>query len=114
MQPDGAERVCRLAFGIRSYALLSSVSPTCWRPMPFHLVVVTSFAGVAILLAAIGIYAAAAYHVQSHSHEFGLRLALGGGAAGVAAVFVLARRIGDALYLVPGSHNGVLFGRCAR
>ena len=38
------------------------------------------------------------------------RPALIGGAAGVVAVLVLAQIIGDALYLVPGSHNGVLFG----
>lgn len=96
----------------------------------FNLVVVASFAGVAILLAGIGIYGAAAYHVQSRTHEFGVRLALGGrpailireavwltawpafagGAAGIVILLVLARIIGDALYLVPGSHNGVLFG----
>jgi putative ABC transport system permease protein len=96
----------------------------------FNLVVVTSFAAVAILLSMIGIYAAAAYHVQSRTHELGVRLALGGrpvtliiaamwqtarpvltgAAAGVVVLLVLARIIGDALYLVPGSHNGVLFG----
>lgn len=96
----------------------------------FNLAVVSGFAAVAILLSAIGIYAAAAYHVRARTREFGVRLALGagpvtlmrgalwltgrsvlsGGAFGVVAVLVLARFIGDALYLVPGAHNGVLFG----
>jgi putative ABC transport system permease protein len=96
----------------------------------FNLAIVAGFAAVAILLSAIGIYAAAAYHVQARTREFGVRLALGGppgalvraavwrtsrpavigGAAGIGVVLVLARLIGNALYLVPGSHNGLLFG----
>lgn len=96
----------------------------------FNLAVVSGFAFVAILLAAIGIHAAAAYHVRARTREIGVRLALGaaprglmwaavwrtvrpaliGGASGIAGVLVIARLIGDGLYLVPGSHNGLLFG----
>jgi putative ABC transport system permease protein len=96
----------------------------------FNLAVVSGFAVVAMLLAAIGIHAAASYHVRARTRDFGVRLALGaapraliwaavwrtvrpaliGGAAGLGFVLVLARVIGDALYLVPGSHNGLLFG----
>jgi putative ABC transport system permease protein len=96
----------------------------------FNLAVVSGFAIVAILLAGIGIHAAAAYHVRAQTRDIGVRLALGaapwglvrsavwrtvrpvviGAIGGIAAVLVLARMIGDALYLVPGSHNGILFG----
>jgi hypothetical protein len=33
-----------------------------------------------------------------------------GGTAGIGVVLILSRLIGIALYLVPGSHNGLLFG----
>jgi len=39
-----------------------------------------------------------------------LRVAGAGGLAGLAATLVLARIIGNALYLVPGEHNGLLYG----
>ena len=39
-----------------------------------------------------------------------VRVAGAGGLAGLAATLVLARVIGNALYLVPGEHNGLLYG----
>jgi ABC-type antimicrobial peptide transport system permease subunit len=96
----------------------------------FNLLMVTSFAGAALLLASIGIFGAVAYAVQERRREFGVRIALGaqgraivaaavaqsmraagsGGLAGIAATLVLARVIGNGLYLVPGEHNGLLYG----
>jgi putative ABC transport system permease protein len=95
----------------------------------FHLMVVAAFAWLAVLTAGIGLYGAMAYAVTTRRREFGVRLALGasrrslvggtllqsarlalvGGVAGLAAALLLARWIGDALYLVPGSHNGLLY-----
>jgi len=96
----------------------------------FNLVLIASFAIVAIVLASVGIYGAMACAVQERSREFGVRLALGQPPAailrgtvwqsarfgvtasvlGIAITFVIARLIGNALYLVRGEHSGLLHG----
>jgi putative ABC transport system permease protein len=96
----------------------------------FNLILIASFAVVAILLAAVGIHGAMACAVQERRREFGVRLALGaqpgaiiraslresarfgviGGALGLTAALVLARLLGSALYLVEREHEGVLYG----
>jgi ABC-type antimicrobial peptide transport system permease subunit len=70
-----------------------------------------------------------AHNVQARTKEIGVRLALGarparliasalwyagrftivGGAFGLAGTLSLAAVLGDALYLVPGAHNGLLY-----
>ncbi len=100
------------------------------RGAQFNAMLITWFAGVAVLIAAVGIYGSMSRAVRERTREFGVRLALGAGrgailgaalreavrvvgagvAAGLFGVFVLARVLGTALYLVPGEHNGILYG----
>jgi putative ABC transport system permease protein len=96
----------------------------------FNLILIGSFAAVAILLACVGIYGAMACAVQERAREFGVRLALGqppaailrgtvwqsarfgltASALGIGVSLIIARLIGNALYLVRGEHNGLLHG----
>ena len=88
-----------------------------------NLLLIASFAIVAILMAGVGIYGAMSYAVAQRTQELGVRLALGarpgrilglaigealrmgmmGTALGLLSVLVLARALGSALYLVPAT-----------
>jgi putative ABC transport system permease protein len=54
----------------------------------FNMIVLSVFAGSALLLAALGIYGLMAYSVEQRTQEIGIRLALGAGAQGVRNMIV--------------------------
>jgi ABC-type antimicrobial peptide transport system permease subunit len=96
----------------------------------FNMFLIGAFAVIALLLSAIGIYGAMAYAIEQRTQEFGVRLALGasrrtilisalsqsarfgivGTTIGLGVALVLARVLGNALYLVPQQHEGLLYG----
>jgi putative ABC transport system permease protein len=74
----------------------------------FQAVLITSFGAIALLLAAIGLYALLAYQVQQRTNEIGIRLALGATRSQVARL-VLTRAVSLALTGIAVGLAGAFF-----
>jgi predicted permease len=80
-------------------------------PTRFHLALLGTFAGLAALLAAVGIYGVVAYAAASRTREIGLRLALGAGRASVSRLMLASGLKPAALGLALGLFAAYLGGR---
>jgi putative ABC transport system permease protein len=67
---------------------MSRVLAAVVDPPRFVMMLMTAFAGLALLLAAVGIYGMLSYAVSHRRREFGIRLALGARPSGVLALIV--------------------------
>jgi predicted permease len=71
-------------------------------PTRFTLGLLGAFAGVALMLAVVGLYASIAYTVSQRTREIGIRIALGASAGGIARMV-----LGDGVWLAA---TGLAFG----
>src|SRR5579863_6058207 len=80
----------------------------------YTMILFASFAGVALLLAAVGIYGLMAYGVSQRTQEIGLRLALGAGKPGVIWLILREASLLAAIGLGIGLVGSVLVGQTMR
>ncbi|HTE44379.1 MAG TPA: ABC transporter permease, partial [Gemmatimonadaceae bacterium] len=99
------------SLALRDVKTLEDIVGSSLASRRFALALASSFAAVALLLAAVGIYGVLAYMVTTRTREFGVRLALGATARSV-LMLVVRQGIGWSLFgLVLGVAGALAGGR---
>ncbi|HTD61947.1 MAG TPA: ABC transporter permease [Gemmatimonadaceae bacterium] len=96
---------------VRDVRSLDDVVAASLAPRRLALGLASSFAAVALLLAALGIYGVLAYTVAARTRELGVRLALGATPHGVLLLVVRQGTVWAALGLALGVGGAIAFGR---
>lgn len=79
-----------------------------------NMVLVAFFAGIALLLACVGIYGVVSYSVAQRTREIGVRMALGATKAQISAHFMRSAMIAAAIGLATGTCAALLFTQLLR
>src|SRR5260370_5529103 len=74
---------------VRNVRTMSEVIATTLSQHQFSMWLFAALAGLAFLLATVGIYSVLAYSVRSRVHEIGVRIALGAGSTDVLRLIVI-------------------------
>ncbi|MGA9885456.1 MAG: ABC transporter permease [Candidatus Acidiferrales bacterium] len=80
----------------------------------FSVLLLTTFAGIALLLAAVGIYGVTAYSVQQRTQEIGIRMTLGASPQNVRAMVVRQGMLLAVIGVVLGVAGGLAITRVMR
>jgi putative ABC transport system permease protein len=109
---------------------MSEVSAASFAARRFNMLLLTLFAGLALILAAVGVYGVMSYAVTQRTHEIGIRMALGaqmgnviklimksglliaivGVAIGLAGAFALTRLMTSLLFAVEATDKATFAG----
>jgi putative ABC transport system permease protein len=84
---------------------------TSLSPQRFNMLLLGSFAGLALLLASIGIYSVLSYSVRQRVQEIGIRLALGASISDVLRLVVLQGMKPALLGMALGAAGALALGR---
>src|SRR6185437_1971791 len=89
----GAIRSVDRGAPISAVQTMTAVVASATADQRFYLALLAAFAGIAIALAAVGIYGVMSYSVSRRTHEIGIRIALGAAPRSVVRA-VVARGLG--------------------
>ena len=92
-------------------ATMHEVIGTSLAQQRFAMTLLTAFAAIALLLAAVGIYAVLSYTVRQRVREIGLRMALGAPAASVLQMIVVEGMAPTLVGLAIGIASAIALGR---